>query len=196
MVNGLPGAGKSTLANALALRWGATRYSKDDLKDALADTCSQEPDPAWLSREADGLLWYLASRRQRVVVETWFGGSDKSPNVLDRLMRCGIPTSRVVEVWCDVPMRVARDRFLARARKDTSRHRRHLQAGADPAWWDEIADAEPLGLSRVVRVDTTMPLSDAEVQGVHEAALLTQMPQRRDAIPPESGPLRTAFGPN
>ena len=56
----------------------------------------------------------------------------------------------VVEVWCDVPAHVARNRYAAR-----QRHRIH----DDPrqlveAWPRWEAQAEPLGVAPVVRVDT------------------------------------------
>lgn len=163
LVNGLPGAGKSTLAAAFARAWDAARYSKHSLKDFLAESSARETDAGWLSRVAEDLLWFLAARRSRVVVETWFGSADRASAVRTRLDAAGIDPERAVEVWCEVPMTVARDRLLTRARDDAARHSRHLQEGADPAWWDSLLGVGPLGLTRVVRVDTGVPLSGDRV---------------------------------
>lgn len=190
IVNGLPGAGKSTLAAALARVWSATLFSKDNLKDVLAGTCPSEPDPSWLSREAEDLLWFLTARRPRVIIETWFGGPGRAAAVVERLHGCGILASEVVEVWCEVPVYMARDRFLARARGDASRHPRHLQAGAETAWWDTLHGEGPLGITDVVRVDTTAPLEDQAVEELLWAVLhRTALPA--DGISPRFGPPAT-----
>lgn len=195
LVNGLPGAGKSTLATALARFWSATLYSKDNLKDVIADTCPTEPDPGWLSREAEDLLWFLAARRSRVILETWFGGPGRAKAMVDRLSNHGIPTSEIVEVWCAVPVHVARDRFLARAREDVSRHPRHLQAGAEVAWWETLGGEGPLNIGDVVRVDTTTPLKEHEVEAVLRAAL-RRTASPADEISPQFGLPATRPEPN
>lgn len=63
----------------------------------------------------------------------------------------------VTEVWCDVPLEVARARFAARA---AGRHLVHRESsGTHDGDWDGWAvGAEPLGLGTVLRVDTTRPV--------------------------------------
>lgn len=171
IVNGIPGAAKSTIAAAIAQAWRSPLYSKDALKDVLASVYTEEPDARWLSDEADELLWFLVSRRRRAVIETWFGSSDRVDRIRERLAASGTPAAGVAEVWCDVPMEVARDRFFERARHDPTRHPRHLQAGADPMWWESLADVGPLGAGRTVRINTTCPVSNADVETLIASAL-------------------------
>jgi hypothetical protein len=52
VVNGLPGSGKTTLAKRVSRLCGVPVYSKDAIKDMLAEAEPVEPDPAWLSERA------------------------------------------------------------------------------------------------------------------------------------------------
>ena len=165
MVNGLPGSGKSTLGARLARAWRAPLYSKDSLKDFLAELQPQEPTPAWLSREANALIWHLVSRSDRAVIETWFGPTGIG-NVRAGLATAGLAPEDVCEVWCDAPVHVARDRFLSRGTDEGRRHPRHLRDGADPQWWDGLGSEGPIALGSVVRVDTSRPISDEQVTDI------------------------------
>jgi hypothetical protein len=73
LVNGLPGAGKTTLAAGLAGELGAVLLSKDAVKEALATVLPDSvvvPDLGVVAIES---VWNLAARLPGVVVvESWW----------------------------------------------------------------------------------------------------------------------------
>jgi hypothetical protein len=74
------------------------------------------------------------------------------------MQRAGVASvSDVCEVWCEVPLAVARSRFAAR---QAGRHVVHADSsGVDDGDWEVWArQAEPLGLGPVHRVDTGRPV--------------------------------------
>ena len=152
IVNGLPGAGKSTLARQLGSELGCPALIKDDLKESFADrlgaadTTVSRP----LGALASDLLWDLAALvDDLVVVESFWPGRRDRPYVVDGLARVGARAA--VEVWCRVPFELAQSRYLARRR-----HPIH-PAGLEDDWngWQDVA---PLALTPVVEVDTTAPV--------------------------------------
>lgn len=152
MVNGLPGAGKSTLAPALARARGATSLSKDAVKEALASVT-----PPILYGALGGIamdtVWRLAARTAGVaVVDSWWF----LPRDLG-FARSGLEVARagrVVEVWCGVPVAVARQRYEERVRHEVHDDGRDMER----EWAAWSAAGAPLGIAPVVRVDTTSPV--------------------------------------
>ncbi len=67
-MTGPPGAGKTTLAEALAAELGFALFAKDHIKEMLHDTLGEEADLAW-SRRLGGasmeLLWAWPGVRRR-----------------------------------------------------------------------------------------------------------------------------------
>jgi predicted kinase len=158
LVNGLPGAGKSTLAPALADRLGAPLVAKDALKEAVADVVPAAPSRA-LGAAVMDLGWSLAAALPGTVVfEAWWFRPRDLPHVRAGLARCGHPA--VVEVWCEVDPELARRRFASRRRHRVHEDGRRLAASPLP-WLAE--DAAPLGVGPVVRVATDRPVDPAEV---------------------------------
>ncbi|MGA5823203.1 AAA family ATPase [Kitasatospora sp. NPDC094028] len=162
-MNGLPAAGKTTLAAALASELGLPLFSKDAIKETLADTLTvlrtpDCPDREWsrvLGVAAGETLWTLLghARGGAVLESPWL--AHMRPIVAAGLRRAGV--SDVREVWCQVPLEVARRRFDERAAR---RHRVHPErpGGAGGDWQLWSGGAEPLALGSVHRVDTTGPV--------------------------------------
>jgi ribosomal-protein-alanine N-acetyltransferase len=167
LVNGLPGSGKSTLATDLADELDLPLLSKDAIKEAVADHLPDDVleraqgSGSWLGAGAAESLWsLLASCPRGAVVESWWS-PDHHPLVVAGLTRAGVDPATTVEVWCDVPVEVAKRRYEARAGQ---RHAVHgPQLGL--SWWDgeEPAAARPLALGTVLRVDTSAPRSRGRV---------------------------------
>lgn len=163
IVNGLPGSGKSTLAKELATQMSLPLFSKDAIKETLADALSpirtkEETSLEWsqqLGLAAAQCLWrLLADARGNAVIDSpWL--AHLRPIVARELERAGVSTHH--EIWCDVPIEIARKRFEDRA---SARHWIHSESSgstdADWAMWSSVA--EPLGLGTVHRVDTTRPV--------------------------------------
>ena len=152
LVNGIPGAGKTALAAGLASVMSVPVVAKDALKEALADAAPGAAN-GQLGRIAAELMWTLAAATPGTVLvdSWWFAPRDRAAAVAD-LARCGDAT--VVEVWCDVPADVARERYLARVR-----HPVHGDPGRLPdAWPRWAAGARPLGIGTTLTVRTDRPV--------------------------------------
>jgi predicted kinase len=178
LVNGLPGAGKTTLARPLAQALRTPLLSKDAVKESMAARLASDGiDPrSWnkaLSGVAMDVIWtILADMGGRAVVDANLLSSIR-PFAVDGLKRAGFDVHETVEVWCSVPAAVARARFEARA---GTRHPVHgPQVGLDDLWSQWTEQATPLGLGRVITVDTTRP--------VDVAALLDEVTEFRAPRP-------------
>ena len=166
LVNGRPGAGKSTLATALAAELRLPLIRKDAIKETLADVLGAGEDASEWSRRlgaaASETMWtLLAESSIGAVVEGPYFGPTRSPAIA-AIARAAGPIM-LHEVWCDLPFEVARARSMARR---ADRHRIHLDdaASLEVKWreWARI-EAEPLGLGPVYRVDTSQPVTAAEI---------------------------------
>ena len=155
-VSGAPGAGKSSLAGPLAAELGYALITKDVIKETLHDALGApaEVDLAW-SRRLGGasmeLLWTLAARAPEVVIEANF--RPYSDYERGRLLGLG---GRSVEVHCSCPPALASARYNARAT-----HPVHVIKSLSAAAMAEYD--RPVGIGRLVEVDTTVPVDVAAV---------------------------------
>jgi len=164
MVNGLPGSGKSTLGPKLAGGLRAAFLSKDQVMEALADAVTTEVPG--LGAVAMHTVYALAAALDgTVVVDSWWFRPRDLSFARDGLMKAGATAS--AEVWCDVPPSLARSRYVGRQRPAPYQDARRLAED-----WDRwAAEAAPLALGPLIRVDTSRPVDVVRLCAEVKAAL-------------------------
>ncbi|QDY91734.1 ATP-binding protein [Arthrobacter sp. UKPF54-2] len=158
LINGLPGAGKSTLAARLGEVLGVPVISKDSIKEALADLALGRVGSGKLGQIASETMWQLvAAMPGTAIVESWWYRPRDLDFVREGVAQSGNP--RLTEVWCEVPPGLAWDRYQGR-----QRHAIHPTANAAERDWAEWSEnAVPLGVGRTVHVDTSAPVDAASL---------------------------------
>lgn len=146
LVNGLPGSGKTTVATTLGAVLDCPVLTRDLVKERFGDLLGPRADSRRLGALAADTLWRLAAETDGgVVIDAPIARRDL-PHVERGLVTAGSP--RTVELWCEIPVELARQRFLDRG----SRHPVHTG-------WDEAFEGmEPLGAWPLLRVDTAHPV--------------------------------------
>lgn len=134
LVTGLPATGKTTLARALAARYGVPLLAKDLIKEWLMD--STGPIDAARSRQLSDMSFTMLFAQ---LAETAQAGADA---ILEGNFRAGqheaalreIPDARIAQVLCRVPETMRLRRIAMRA-ADPARHPGHgeARAGIDPS---------------------------------------------------------------
>jgi len=166
LVNGLPAAGKSTLAPELAVALGLPLLSKDVIKETHADVLGAGPPPGLTQRDwnrrlgtaASETMWALLSQSTSGAVLESSWRTDVRQLVDAGLRRAGF--AGAAEVWCEAPLPLLRERFTQRW---SSSHAIHGAAPGDDEWAQMVEHAEPLGLGPVLRVDTSDEIDMASV---------------------------------
>jgi predicted kinase len=171
IVSGAPGAGKSTLAAPLAAELNLPLLSKDTIKERLADSLGEHPDPdAWsktLGGAAMELIWTLAAQAPAVVLEANF-----RPHSAYERQKLADLGGRLVEVYCRCPPTEAQRRYAQRARQP-GRHPIHVLHDLSSELLAEFDG--PLGLGPVIEVDTTASV-DVDGLAARVRALLDDEP--------------------
>jgi predicted kinase len=162
LVNGLPAAGKTTLARALSRRLSLPLLSKDVIKEAHADVFgTQSPDGrpqrSWNSQfgaAANATMWaLLADSPGGAVLESTWPRQETWEFVQAGLSAAEVTAPR--QIWCEVPLAIARERFAAR---HPSRHAIHGEPPDEEEWSGRWALATPLPIPDTLHVNTTGPV--------------------------------------
>lgn len=151
LINGLSGSGKTTLAGPLAVELGCAMLSKDQIKEALADAVGLDfPNLGAIAMET---VWSMAASCEgTLIIDSWW----YRPRDLSHAKRglASLSYTSAVEIWCDCPGDLARERILTRPR-----HPVHPDAlRLETVWEHWVATAGPLALTPVIRVDTSRPV--------------------------------------
>jgi predicted kinase len=173
VVTGVPGAGKSTLAAALAERLGTFPVSLDAIKEELAADAPDTPRD-WLRRDAEReVVRRLEAVEGEAVLDIWVAPRRDVERVADLLRPWW---DRLVEVRCHLPAELAVARYRERERAGP-----HLPA--DEVTLDRIRDAaehpQPLGAPRTVVVDTSRPVALGDVVSAVRRETGARRPVRR-----------------
>jgi predicted kinase len=159
LINGLPGSGKTTLANRLAATMDAPVISKDVLKEAMAAALPGIPTTAFGPVASEAMWGLAAATPGLVILESWWFKPRDLDYVRAGIRRCASPAS--IEIWCDVPAWLARERYRNRRRAGLHDDDRHL-AVSWPRW---AAEAQPLGVATKIMVRTDRPTDVVGVAG-------------------------------
>lgn len=154
LVGGWPASGKSTLSRGLADALGCDVLSKDEVKEALMDQLGA-PDTVEESRRLGraavaAVLRVARGCRAAVIDSTWFPYAAPMVRALP---------GPFVEVRCEVPVEIARERYRRR-----SRDAGHLDSlrTEDELWG---APVPALGVGPLIRVDTSSPVDVEALAG-------------------------------
>jgi predicted kinase len=159
LVNGLPAAGKTTLARALSRRLSLPLFSKDVIKEAHAEVFGVRspdgrPQRAWGSQfgaAANATMWALLTDSPvGAILESTWPSRETWGFVQAGLNAAGVPSPR--QIWCEVPLALARERFAAR---HPARHGIHGEPPDEDEWSGRWALATPLPIPDTLHVDTT-----------------------------------------
>jgi predicted kinase len=159
VIQGVPGAGKSTLKLQLAGDLQLPAIGKDDIKEPLFETLGTR-NLAWkemLGRAAIKMLYTVADEvlatGQSLIIENAFFTSFAQKDIAEL---AGTYNARVIEIYCHVDTALAKQRFIDREASGERHpgHRDDLHAAylEDPAFW---ARYQPLDVGKRLTFDTT-----------------------------------------
>lgn len=165
IVNGLPGAGKTTLARRLAADVGVPVFSRDGIYETLYDAlgCGASGDPPLPGAASFALLYQVAgavlAAGQPVLVEGFFGRPEVRREEFLRLRQRH--NFEPFEILCVADGAVLVERFLARG---TSGERHESHRDRDMEWLEDNetrlrhGQLAPLSLGgTMLEINTTTP---------------------------------------
>ncbi len=157
LVNGVPASGKSTVAHAIASRFGIPLMTLDTVKEPLFAHIGvgDREHNRRLGQASYEIIFATIGEwpdSMTVVIDAWFGF--QAPEVLERhLVTAGI--GRTAELWCHAPGPVLAERYAARSATRSEGH-------PGPDYIPELialnARATPTGRGPCLAVDTTQDL--------------------------------------
>lgn len=160
LVTGVPAAGKSTVAAALADRLHGVLLSLDVIKERRYAEDPRIGNSVELRFAAEAELWQrIATARGPVVVDLWVAPGRDEARIVAALRPY---RPRVVEVLCRVSAEVAVARYVDRVRPGPH------QPADEPTRQrirDAVAAIGPLGVGPCLEVGTERPVDVAEVAG-------------------------------
>lgn len=154
-MTGLPGSGKSTIADGLSERLALPLIAKDRFKEILFDTLGTA-DLAWSQRigaAAIALQYEVMRSVGHAVVDSALWTDRSEPE----LVALGQP---MIQVFCDCPFELARRRFFARVGNSALRHQGFSEEEMSQEDYNRFTPlSEPLRVPvPLVRLDTSVPL--------------------------------------
>lgn len=163
LVNGVPASGKSGVARALSQGTGWPVLSLDTIKDPFLREIEgvDRPFNRKLGRASMGAMFATfreAPAGCTIIMDAWFGFQPRE--WLDGLLE-GAGVTDVVEIWCSTDPEEIGARYAARAAN-------RLPGHPGPEYALELVDlakrAKPLGLGRLIEVDTGAPVDAAALK--------------------------------
>jgi predicted kinase len=157
VVNGIPGAGKTTLCRALAPLLSTPLVAKDAIKEALSDAAGGGLPTSALGGIAMDAFWRIAALRLGTVMIESFWATGRDEAFFARgYESLGAPPG--VELWCTVPIELAAARFRMR-----DRHAAHDDRDRVDDMRRLATRARPISGLPVIEVDTSGPV---ELEGL------------------------------
>jgi predicted kinase len=157
VVTGMPAAGKTTVARALAAELALPLVTKDDIKERLYETLGTG-DVEWsrqLGSAAYSLIFVfcrelLAAGRPVIAEANFFAGRHEDDFL-------ALPPHRVAQIYCHAPLEILTERFAGRS----ERHEGHLDRERVGELSQRLASGvhAPLALGgELVELDTSEPV--------------------------------------
>lgn len=174
---GLPASGKTSLARSLATALDLDVIDKDGSLEGLFDSrgCENSDERQRLSRESDRILKATVKKSQgAAVVSFWRGPStpENSGTATDWISE--LP-GNIMEIYCDCPPELAAKRFIQRERHPCHfDSKRTLEDMHDR--FTALSKDGPLGLGKLVRVDTSVEADVAKVARAIKTWVETPLP--------------------